>query len=78
MNFREGSLRNLSDRKDFRSYPEKLASQSRSESVQDFRKDEELQQMKTDRDRLKQQLARLEGDYQGLKKKRLDDVSDAF
>ncbi|CAG9767405.1 unnamed protein product [Ceutorhynchus assimilis] len=72
---REGSLRNLSDRRDFRSYPEKLASHSRSDSVQDFRKEEELQQLKLERNRLKQQLARLEEDYQALKKKRLDDLT---
>ncbi|XP_030760510.1 centrosomal protein of 162 kDa [Sitophilus oryzae] len=73
---REGSLRNLSERKDFRSYPEKLASQSmRSESIQDFRKEEEIQQMKLERDRLKHQLAKLEEDYQSLKKKRLDDLT---
>ncbi|KAJ8923377.1 hypothetical protein NQ315_001935 [Exocentrus adspersus] len=46
---REGSLRNLSDKREFRSYPEKLALQSRSNSIsseRDFRKDEELQQVK--------------------------------
>lgn len=64
----------MSDRKDYRSYPEKLASYSRSESAQDLRKDEELQHLRLDRDKLKQQLARLEGDYEKLKKKRLDDV----
>ncbi|XP_050297837.1 centrosomal protein of 162 kDa [Anthonomus grandis grandis] len=72
---REGSLRNLSDRKDFRSYPERLASQSRADSVQDIRKEEELQQLKVERDRLKQQLSRLESEFQGLKKKRLDDLT---
>ncbi|XP_066139735.1 centrosomal protein of 162 kDa [Euwallacea fornicatus] len=72
---REGSLRNLSEKKDFRSYPEKLVTYSRSSSVQDIRKEEELQQLKLERNRLKQQLARLEEDYQGLKKKRLDDLT---
>ncbi|XP_019760976.2 centrosomal protein of 162 kDa isoform X2 [Dendroctonus ponderosae] len=72
---REGSLRNLSERKDFRSYPEKLVAYSRSGSVQDFRKEEALQQLKLERDKVKQQLARLEEEYQNLKKKRLDDLT---
>ncbi|KAF7278954.1 hypothetical protein GWI33_007818 [Rhynchophorus ferrugineus] len=72
---REGSLRSLSERKDFRSYPEKLASQSRTESNQDFHRDEELQQVKLERDRLKQQLSRLGEDYELLKRKRLDDLT---
>ncbi|XP_060521681.1 centrosomal protein of 162 kDa isoform X2 [Cylas formicarius] len=71
---REGSLRNISDRKEFRSYPERLSAQSRSNSAQDFRKGE-LQQLKEERDKLKQQLIRLEEDYQALKNKRLEDLT---
>ncbi|XP_018569081.1 centrosomal protein of 162 kDa [Anoplophora glabripennis] len=75
---REGSLRSLSDKREFRSYPEKLALQSRSSSIsseKDFRKDEELQQLKAERDKLKQQLSRLEQDYQSLKTKRIHDLT---
>ncbi|VEN35066.1 unnamed protein product [Callosobruchus maculatus] len=75
---REGSLKNLSERRDFRSYPEKLALQARSNSgssEKDFRKEEELQQVKAQRDRLKQQLKRLEDDYQALKDKRIQDLT---
>ncbi|KAJ8927838.1 hypothetical protein NQ314_019640 [Rhamnusium bicolor] len=75
---REGSLRSLSDKREFRSYPEKLALQTRCNSVsseKDFRKDEELQQMKSEKDKLKQQLSRLEHDYQALKTKRIQDLT---
>ncbi|KAL1494165.1 hypothetical protein ABEB36_009809 [Hypothenemus hampei] len=71
---REGSLRNLSEK--FKSYPEKLSSYARSDSEKDVRKDEELlHQTKVEKDKLKQQLSRLEGDYQNLKKKRLEDLT---
>ncbi|CAH1961116.1 unnamed protein product [Acanthoscelides obtectus] len=75
---REGSLKNLSERRDFRSYPEKLALQARSNSgssEKDFRKEEELQQVKSQRDRLQQQLKRMEDDYQSLKDKRILDLT---
>lgn len=75
---REGSLKSLSDKKEFRSYPEKLALQARSNSSnseKDFRKEEELHQIKCERDRMKLQLKKLEEDYQALKNKRIQDVS---
>lgn len=78
---REGSLRNISEKREFRSYPEKLALQSRSSSItseKDFRKDEELHQVRVERDKLKQQLSRLEQDYQSLKTKRIQDVSKVW
>ncbi|KAJ8981362.1 hypothetical protein NQ317_000229, partial [Molorchus minor] len=74
---REGSLRNLNDKREFRSYPEKLYLQTRSNSIsseKDFRKEEELQQVKSEREKLKQQLSRLEQDYQALKTKRIQDL----
>lgn len=62
---REGSLKNLSERKgEFRSYPEKLDSH-----------EEELKAIKAERDKMKLQLCRIEGDYQSLKAKRLQDVT---
>ncbi|KAJ8951557.1 hypothetical protein NQ318_020432 [Aromia moschata] len=75
---REGSLRSLSDKREFRSYPEKLALQTRSNSIsseKDCRRDEELQQVKSERDKLKQQLSRLDQDYQTLKTKRIQDLT---
>lgn len=67
---REGSLRNLSERKgEFRSYPEKLTDFSRDKL------EEELRAVKSERDKMKGQLCRIEGDYQSLKAKRLQDVS---
>lgn len=67
---REGSLRNLSERKgEFRSYQEKLTDFSRDKL------EEELRAVKSERDKMKGQLCRIEGDYQSLKAKRLQDVS---
>lgn len=76
---REGSLRNLSDRKEFRSFPEKLALQScQSSSCNEFSDrvlEEELRAVRAERDKMKLQLCRIEADYQALKTKRLQDVS---
>lgn len=74
---REGSLKNLSDKREFRSYPEKLALQLKSnENVNDLQTlEDELKIVKNERDKMKQQLMRLEDDYQALKAKRLHDVS---
>lgn len=70
---KEGSLKNLSERKgEFRSYPEKLT---------DFNKDkidEELREVKAERDKMKFQLCRIEEDYQSLKAKRIQEVSYCF
>lgn len=68
---REGSLKNLSERKgEFRSYPEKL-----TDFHKDTKLDEELKAVKVERDKMKLQLCRIESDYQNLKAKRLQDVS---
>ena len=67
---REGSLRSLNERKEFRSYPEKLAAQVKTPVDE-----EELKFLRSDRDKMKQQLCRIEEDYQTLKNKRLHDVS---
>ncbi|CAH1377274.1 unnamed protein product [Tenebrio molitor] len=67
---REGSLRSLNERKEFRSYPEKLAAQVKT-SVDE----EEVKFLKAERDKMKQQLCRIEQDYQNLKGKRLHDLS---
>lgn len=73
---REGSLRNLSERKgEFRSYPEKLTSQAASNlDLTRDKLEEELRAVKAERDKMKVQLCRIEGDYQSLKAKRLQDV----
>jgi hypothetical protein len=67
---REGSLRSLNERKEFRSYPEKLAAQVKTPVDE-----EEVKFLKAERDKMKQQLCRIEQDYQNLKGKRLHDVS---
>lgn len=67
---REGSLRSLNDRKEFRSYPEKLSSQAKVSVDED-----EMKFLKAERDKMKQQLCRIEEDFQALKTKRLHDVS---
>lgn len=76
---REGSLRNLSDRKEFRSFPEKLALQSyqssSSNELSDRGLEDELRAVRTERDKMKLQLCRIEADFQALKTKRLQDVS---
>lgn len=68
---REGSLRNIAERKEFRSFPEKLALQVAK--PQDL--EEDLKIVKIERDKMKRQLCRMEEDYQNLKAKRLFDVS---
>lgn len=78
---REGNLRHLSERREFRSYPEKLVMQTRSDHgssldlAQQEKLEEELRAVKAERDKMKVQLCRIEGDYQSLKAKRLQDVS---
>ncbi|KYB26175.1 Centrosomal protein of 162 kDa-like Protein [Tribolium castaneum] len=67
---REGSLRSLNDRKEFRSYPEKLSSQVKTPVDE-----EEMKFLRAERDKMKQQLCRIEEDYQALKTKRLHDLS---
>ncbi|XP_017768606.1 PREDICTED: centrosomal protein of 162 kDa [Nicrophorus vespilloides] len=66
---REGSLKNLTDRREFRSYPEKLAEQK------DTSLEDELKAVRTERDKMKKQLCRIEEDYQALKAKRLQDLN---
>lgn len=76
---REGSLKNLSDRRHFNSYPEKLALQVKGTgSTGDLsdKADDELRAIRSERDKMKLQLCRIEGDYQSLKAKRLQDVSN--
>ncbi|KAI4456605.1 centrosomal protein [Holotrichia oblita] len=76
---REGSLRNLSDRREFRSYPDKLANQLRQDTsgvdVNEKSLDEELRNIKSERDKMKLQLCRMEEDYQKLKAKRIQDLN---
>ncbi|RZC42591.1 centrosomal protein of 162 kDa, partial [Asbolus verrucosus] len=67
---REGSLRSLNDKREFRSYPEKLAAQVKTPVDE-----EELKFLRADRDKMKQQLCRIEEDYQALKSKRLHDLN---
>lgn len=67
---REGSLRSLNDRREFRSYPEKLAAQVKTPVDE-----QEVKFLRAERDKMKQQLCRIEEDYQALKTKRLHDVS---
>ncbi|KAF5296417.1 hypothetical protein FQR65_LT01404 [Abscondita terminalis] len=69
---REGSLRNIAEKREFRSYPEKLALQLKGDDVN---LEEELKALKTERDKMKIQLCRMEEDYQSLKAKRLFDLS---
>ncbi|KAK5641589.1 hypothetical protein RI129_010136 [Pyrocoelia pectoralis] len=70
---REGSLKNIAERREFRSYPEKLALQMRPKENEDF--EEELKAIKVERDKMKTQLCTMEEDYQNLKQKRLFDLS---
>uniref|UniRef100_A0A1Y1MB80 Centrosomal protein of 162 kDa n=1 Tax=Photinus pyralis TaxID=7054 RepID=A0A1Y1MB80_PHOPY len=70
---REGSLKNIAERREFRSYPEKLALQMRSRDEGDF--EEELKALKLERNKMKSQLCQMEEDYQNLKQKRLFDLS---
>lgn len=73
---REGSLRCLSDKREIRSYPEKLAQQIGMETGEtDEKLIEELKAVKNERDKMKLQLCRIENDYQQLKTKRLHDVN---
>lgn len=73
---REGSLRSLSERKaEFRSYPERLMDGGGG-GARDGKVEEELKAVRGERDKMKLQLCRIEGDYQNLKAKRLQDVSD--
>lgn len=76
---REGSLRNLSDRREFRSYPDKLAHQLKQDpsnvDMNEKSLEEELRAIKSERDKMKLQLCRMEEDYQSLKAKRIQDVS---
>ncbi|XP_044253497.1 centrosomal protein of 162 kDa [Tribolium madens] len=64
---REGSLRSL---KEFRSYPEKLSSQVKTPVDE-----EEMKVLRAESEKMKQQLCRIEEDYQALKTKRLHDLS---
>lgn len=64
---REGSLRSLNDKREFRSYPEKLA-----QANSDF--DEDVRILKNEKEKLQKQLRRAEEDYQNLKEKRIFDV----
>lgn len=77
---REGSLRNLSERKEFRSYPEKLAAALNGDGVVtgdlNTALAEELKTARSERDNMRSQLCRIEEDYQNLKAKRLYDVSE--
>ncbi|GJQ72417.1 hypothetical protein Trydic_g3496 [Trypoxylus dichotomus] len=76
---REGSLRNLSDRREFRSYPDKLANQLRQDTssadVNEKTLEDELRAIKSERDKMKLQLCRMEEDYQNLKAKRIHDLN---
>lgn len=75
---REGSLKSLSDKREFRSYPEKLAQQNSRDGENGGAEEklvDELRAVKSDRDKMKLQLCRIEDDYQQLKTKRLQDVS---
>ena len=72
---REGScLRNVSERREFRSYPDKLSQQLRLDA-DDKGLEEELRAVKSERDKMKTQLCRIEEDFQNLKTKRIQDVS---
>lgn len=73
---REGSLKSLSDKREIHSYPEKLAQHANEELANiDSQLLDELKVVKSDRDKMKLQLCRIEDDYQQLKTKRLQDVS---
>nr|XP_022916948.1 centrosomal protein of 162 kDa [Onthophagus taurus] len=71
---REGSLRNLSERKEFRSYPEKLTNQL-SKNNEEKHCDDEVRALRTERDKMKSQLCRIEDDFQVLKNKRIQDLN---
>lgn len=69
---REGSLKCLVEKKDIKTCTEKLSSQSIGDESKLL---DELKAVKTERDKMKLQLVRIEDDYQQLKTKRLQDVS---
>ncbi|KAL3273902.1 hypothetical protein HHI36_015325 [Cryptolaemus montrouzieri] len=74
---REGSLKSINERKDFRSYPEKLVSRTKSptESNVDESIKEDLDLDKQEFEKIKNQLCRIETDYQNLKRKRIHDLN---
>ncbi|XP_050501378.1 centrosomal protein of 162 kDa [Diabrotica virgifera virgifera] len=75
---REGSLKNLIDKKESKGFPERLTLQARSNSCsseKDFRKEETVLQLKCERDKLKLQLSKLEEDFQCLQNKRIQDLT---
>lgn len=76
---RKGSLRNLSVRKECRNNPEKFAVALNGGEVGtgelNLALGEELKTARTERDKMRSQLCRMEEDYQNLKAKRLYDVS---
>lgn len=75
---REGSLKNLIDKKEFKSFPDKLSLQARSNSCsseKDFGKEERTINITSERDKLKSQLNKLQDEYQSLQSKRIQDVS---
>ncbi|XP_044759432.1 centrosomal protein of 162 kDa [Coccinella septempunctata] len=81
---REGSLKSINGDfkagKDFKNFPEKLAvvvarTKSPTDSKVDVTSREELDSTKSDFETVKQQLYRIEMDYQNLKKKRIHDLN---
>lgn len=75
---REGSLKNITEKKDFRNFSEKMVvvrTKSPTESNIDITSKDDLDSTKTDFDKVKQQLFRIEVDYQNLKKKRIHDLN---
>lgn len=75
---REGSLRNLSEKKEFfRSYPEKLSQQTGEDNPENAiqKLTDELKAVRSERDKMKSQLCRIEDDYQLLKTKRIQDLT---
>lgn len=69
---REGSLKSLTDKREFRSYPEKLSLQVKSPTNSE---EDEVKLLRIERDKMRQQLCRIEEDYQALKTKRLHDLN---
>ncbi|XP_057666996.1 centrosomal protein of 162 kDa [Diorhabda carinulata] len=74
---REGSLKNLIDKKELKSLPlDRLQTRSNScSSEKDFRKEETVLHLKRERDKLKLQLDKLQEDYQQLQSKRIGDLT---
>ncbi|CAG9865114.1 unnamed protein product [Phyllotreta striolata] len=75
---REGSLKNLVDKKEWKSFPDKLSLQVRSNSCsseKDFQKEEKLANLRSDRDNLKLQLNKLQDDYHNLQERRIQDLT---